>query len=49
MIREAFETLPSRVAPKIAAKTDPHEVEIILMDEVNQVLEALTDLRGYEL
>lgn len=45
-IRDALLNIPQKIAPEVAAETDPHAVEIILQREITQALEAVTKIIG---
>jgi phage terminase Nu1 subunit (DNA packaging protein) len=46
-IKQALETIPSKLGARLAAITDPHRVEITLKEEIERILLDLCDLSGH--
>lgn len=46
-IRQALEAMPSRISAKVASKTDPHECEIIMKQEIEDILLELCGIKGH--
>jgi len=44
IVRDAICNIPQKLAPELAAEVDPHKVELILMEEINNCLMELSEL-----
>ena len=47
-VRNQLQAIPTKIAHEVAAETDPHLVELILIKEIDQALEAGSEIIGVQ-